>query len=72
MKITSEVSANALESLFNDMLKTGKFRENLKLAEITPAFKKKHPLHKVNYMSLSVLPSISKVFEKLMQKQISG
>ena len=70
MKISSEVSADTLHNLFN-MLKTGNFPDNLKLADITPLFKKKNPLHKVNYGPVSVLPSISKVFEKLMQKQIS-
>ena len=65
-KISSDVSADALHSLFNDMLKTGSFPENLKLANITLVFKKKNPLHKVNYRPVSVLPSISKIFEKLM------
>ena len=53
------------------MLKNGDFPDNLKLADITPVFKKKNPLHKVNHRPVSVLPSISKVFEKLMLKQIS-
>ena len=65
-KISSDVSADALHSLFNDILKTGSFPENLKLANITLVFKKKNPLHKVNYRPVSVLPSISKIFEKLM------
>ena len=65
MKISSEVSADTLHDLFNDMLKTGNFPDNLKLADITPVFK-------VNYRPVSVLPSVSKVFEELMQKQISG
>ena len=54
------------------MLKTGNIPDNLKVADITPVFKKKNPLHKVNYRPASVLPSISKVFEKQIQKQISG
>ena len=41
------------------------------LADITPAFKKKNPLNKVNCRPVIVLLSISKKFEKLMQKQIS-
>ena len=53
------------------MLKTGNFADNLKLADITPVFKKKNPLHKVNYRPVIVLPSISEAFEKLIQKQIS-
>ena len=55
------------------MLKTGNFPDNLKAADITPVFEKKNPLHKGNYRPVSVLrSSISKVFEKLTQKQISG
>ena len=69
LKISSEASADILLNLFNDMLKTGNFPDNLKLADITPVFKKKNPLHKVNYRPVSVLPSISKVFEKLMQNK---
>ena len=44
----------------------------MKLADITPGLKKKIPLHKLNYRPVGILPSISKVFEKLMQRQISG
>ena len=72
MKISLEVLADALQSLFNDILKTGNFSENLKLADITLVFNKKNLLHKVNYGPVNVLPSISKVFEKLMRKQVSG
>ena len=71
LKISSEVSADALQNLFN-MLKTGNISDNLKLVDVTPVLKWKNPLHKVNYRLVSLLPSISKVFEKLMQKQRSG
>ena len=54
------------------MLKTENCPDNLNVADITPVFKKKNPLHEVNYTPVRVLPGISKVFEKLMQKQISG
>ena len=33
LKISSKVSVDALQSLFNDMLKTGNFPENLKVAD---------------------------------------
>ena len=69
LKIISEVSADTLHNLLH-MLKTGNFPDNLRLADITPVFKKKNALDKVNYRPVSVLPSISKVFEKPMQKQI--
>ena len=40
LQISSEVSADALQNLFNDMLKTGTFPENMKLADITAVSKK--------------------------------
>ena len=47
------------------------FPENLNLADITPVLKKKDPLDKPNYRPVSVLPPVSKFFERLLQKQIN-
>ena len=44
----------------------------MKLADITPVFKKKDPLDKTNYRPVSVIPTVSKLFEKIMQKQVNG
>ena len=41
LKISSKVSADVLQNLFNDMLKTGNFPDNRKLADTTPVFKRK-------------------------------
>ena len=38
---------------------------------VTPVFKKNNLLSKENYRPVSVLPIISKLFEKLMQNQIN-
>ena len=55
------------------MLSTGNFPYNVKLAGITPVFKKKSLfLEKRNYRPVSVLFALSKTLEKLMQKQIVG
>ena len=70
-KCSCDTSAESLHNLFNECLITGNFPDNLKLADITPVFKKKDPLNKENYRPVSVLPDISKIFEKLMQKQIN-
>ena len=71
-KISSECSADTLTSLINKSLTSSrKFPSNLKLADITPIFKKKDPQAKENYRPLSVLPVLSKAFERLMQKQIN-
>ena len=58
-----------LQELFNISLSNCEFPDKLKLADITPAFKKKNPLDKANYRPVSVLPPISKINEKLLQKQ---
>ena len=47
------------------------FPQNLKLADITPIYKKNFPLDKTNYRHSSLLPVVSKNFEKIMQKQIN-
>ena len=71
LKISCNTSVETLYNLFNECLKTGNFPDNLKLVDITPVFKKKDPLNKENYRPVSVLPNISKIFKKLMQKQIN-
>ena len=72
LKLSADISADILQNLFNDMLSTGNFPDNMKLADITPVFKKKDPLKKENYRPVSILSAISKIFERLMQKQIVG
>ena len=56
----------------NESLEIGTFPESLKLADITPVFKRKDPLNKTNCCAVSVLPSMSKLFEKIVKKQING
>ena len=72
LKGISEATANILQNFLNDSLETGTFPDSLKLADITPVFKKKNPLNKTNYRPVNVLPIASKLFEKIMQKQING
>ena len=65
LKVGYNTSAETLRNLFNECLITGNFPDNLKLADITPVFQKKDSVNKENYRPVSVLPSISKIFEKL-------
>ena len=60
LKISSEATANILQKLLNESIQTGKFPGSLKLADITPVFKKKDTLNKSNYRPVSVLPIMSK------------
>ena len=61
-----------LQKIWNsEILGKKDFAQNLKLADITPAFKKKNPTLAENYRPVSVLPTVSKVFEQIIQKQLS-
>ena len=72
LKISLEATANILQKLLNESIETDTIPDSLKLAEITPVFKKKDPLNKTNYRPVSILPIVSKLFEKIMQKQVNG
>ena len=48
-----------------------KIQRGIKLPTSRFMVKKKYPLNKVNYRPVSVLPSISKIVENLMPKQIN-
>ena len=69
LKISCNTSVGILHNLFNECLITGSFLDNLKLADITPVFKKKDPSNKENCRPVSILPSSPKIFEKLVQKK---
>ena len=53
------------------MLTENSFLQNLKLADVVPFFKKCDPTCAKNYRPISVLPTVSKVFERLMHDQIT-
>ena len=42
------------------------------MAEVIPIFKKDDPLEKANYRPISLLPSLSKVYEKLIYQQLNA
>ena len=56
---------------FNKAIEDGIFPQNMKLADVTPLFKKEDKHLKGNYRPVSILSSISKVFERLMRTQIN-
>ena len=67
---TSNISVQFAHKIFNESVETGVYPDNLKLADIAPVFKKKDPVNKINYRPVSALPSLSKIFEKLLQYQL--
>ena len=48
-----------------------KFHNELKEADIIPAHKKKSKLSEENYRPISILPNISKLYERCLYDQIS-
>ena len=70
--MSSDTTAITSQELFNEPLSNCEFPYKQKLADITPVLKKKNPLYKANFRPVSVLPPISKIYEKLLQKQINN
>ena len=61
--------AEAICFYFNKSLENDKFPNCLKLANITPVFKKAARTSKNNYRPVSILTVFSKIFERLLSKQ---
>ena len=59
-----------ITSIINQMLNTGIFPDKLKIAKVTPVYKKDNENQFTNYRPISMLPSISKIFEKVIFKQL--
>ena len=56
--------------MFNFYIDKTSFLNSLKKADITPVHKKDDTDDKNNYRSVSILPSLSKAFEKCLYDQI--
>ena len=56
----------------NHSLQTSIFPQKLKQLEVIPWYKKLDPLNKENYRPVSLLYHISKVFERIIYKQINS
>ena len=56
----------------NQSLTTGIFPDNLKLAKVIPLFKKGDPTSINNYRPISLLPALSKIFERVIYNQINN
>ena len=56
---------------FNESLKLNRFPHSMKSADITSVSKKNDRTDKSNYRPISILPNLSKVFERCIYKQLS-
>ena len=71
LKSTVDIHLPFIANTINLSIERGCFPEELKLAEVSSIFKKEGDLDKENYKPLSVLPHVSKVFERIMYHQIN-
>ena len=71
MRAIKESCSETLAELFNNTLLTSSFPTELKVADVSPVFKKDDPLKTKNYRPVSVLPAVSKISERLVHKQMS-
>ena len=72
IKENPDVFSDILHSSFNDSIYQAEFPSILKLANITPVFKKGGRNSKENYRPISILSNISKIFERCLFRHISS
>ena len=64
--------AKLLKPLINESLDEGLFPNELKTANVIPIFKKGDKNNLNNYRPISLLPVLSKVYEKVLNKQLTS
>ena len=57
--------------MVNHSFRTSEFPDPLKLAQVAPIHKKNNTLEKGNYRPVSILPVISKIYERSINEQLS-
>ena len=73
LKQVVRVIADPLKDIWNnEVIDNKKFPTKLKCADITPIFKGLESILEKNYRPVSILPVVSKIFERIMQKQINA
>ena len=70
VKLVNKQICKDLANCINECIKQNKFPNELKIADITPIFKKDDPLDKTNYRPISILPTVSKIFERILFNQL--
>ena len=70
MKLAMPFVAQPLADIINKSFIEGVFPDELKIAKVCPMFKSGDQCHISNYRPISILPSFSKVFERLMYNRL--
>lgn len=72
LKLVATELSPSLTAIINMGLKTSTFPEDLKKAQVTPIYKKNDALAKSNYRPVSILPSLSKIYEGIIADQLNS
>ena len=70
VKLANKQICKDLANCINEFIKQNKFLNELKIADITPIFKKDDPLDKTNYRPINILPTVSKIFDRILFNQL--
>ena len=73
LKQAIDIICEPLMRIWNEEIVGNKiFSRKLKLADISPIFKRLERILVGNYRPVSILPAVSNIFERIMQKQVNG
>ena len=72
LKTCAAYISRPISNLVNIAFSKSQFPVGIKVAQVLPLYKKIDPLNKENYRPVSILPTISKNFERSMHDQLSN
>ncbi len=70
LKMNQDLCAPPLCVIFNQAVCDGTYPDTLKKADLTPCHKQDETTNKSNYRPISILPTVSKVFERILDQQM--
>ena len=70
IKTNCDIFSNFIHSSYNKTIEKSEFPRALKLADVTPIFKKGERTEKGNYRPVSILSNLSKIYERIIYNQL--
>ena len=70
LKTIKQELCKPLTIIINQMIETGVYTEKFKISKITPIYKKNERTNIANYRPISLLPTLSKIFERVIHTQL--